>query len=209
MEENKITNEEVKKTAKASENTLPNTVYKYKINPDYTGFALERYFKNYVYKRNWCYTAVFAFILILYVIELIREPEAVIFWFLGGLCLALILWLWIKVKTFKSKTISAAQITKDDVYECDIFDDFMRIKIVDMVVNDETGERIEDAEPTKINFKTDYVLVEEYEKMFLLFIEKEMTFIISKDEMDEKTLSEFQDFFKTYCGENYITAKAE
>lgn len=209
MEENKITNEENIETVEKTEIVDANTVYKYKINPEFTGFALERYFKNYVYKRNWCYTAVFAFILVLYVIEIVREPKNVVFWLLGGLCLALILWLWLKVKTFKSKTISAAEITKDDVYECDLFDDYMRIKIVDMVVNDETGERVEDAEPTKINFKTDYVLVEEYEKMFILFVEREMTFIISKEEMDEKTLGEFQNFFKNYCGENYIAAKAE
>lgn len=209
MEENKVTNEEIKETVEKTETVSANTAYKYKINPEFTGFALERYFKNYVYKRNWCYTAVFAFILVLYVIEIVREPKNVVFWLLGGLCLALILWLWFKVTTFKSKTISAAEITKDDVYECDLFDDYMRIKIVDMVVNDETGERVEDAEPTKINFKTDYVLVEEYEKMFILFVEREMTFIISKEEMDEKTLGEFKNFFKNYCGENYIAAKAE
>ena len=177
--------------------------YQYKINPEYTGFALTRYFKNFVYKRNWAYTIIFFIILALYIVEIIRNVNNTIAWILAGVCLALISWLWLKIGSFKKKTIAAAEVTKEDLYECKVFDDSLSIKIIDAVINEETGERLEDVTPNKINFMSDFTNVENHENMFLIFVNKEMTFIISKDGMDKSLNDEFVKFFKANCGENY------
>ena len=219
MDENKKEVETVEEIQQTTEETVENLEEKtedtvledaklsftYKNTPEDTGFALSRYFKNFVYKRNWVYTIVFGIIFILYAIELVRNPNNVMIWILAGICLALISWLWLKLNSFKSRTVSAAEVTKDDVYECKVFDDSISIQVIEFTENEEIGERVEDAKPYKINFKSDFVNVENYENMFLLFVNKEMTFIISKTDMDKNTENELVKFFETNCGENYVT----
>ena len=183
-----------------------NFSFTYKINPEDTGFALSRYFKNYVYKRNIAYTIVFLIIMGFYVFEIIRQPQSVICWALCAVCAALVLWLWLKLATFKKRTVSAAVATKDDVYECKVFDDYLKIKIVKMAQSEEIGERVDDPTATKINFKSDVTLVENYENIFLLFVNKEMTFIFPK--LDENVGAKLDEFFKNNCGENYVSLPA-
>ena len=202
--------EEVIESVNETDDTdTPNLSYQYKINPEYTGVALSRYFRNFVYKRNISYTVVFSIIAVLYVIAIIKNPQSFIFWILAGLCVALIAWLWFKLVSFKSRTVSASELTKDDLYECRIYDSYLKIQIIQMVQNEETGERVEEPSPVKINFKTDFVKVENHNKMFLLFVEQEMTFIIPKDDMDSKTLETFTKFFETNCGDKYVTVNSD
>lgn len=177
--------------------------FEYKVSVDESAFAIDRFFSRFMIKTNVLYTVIFGILSVLYLIMAIKNPSKVLYYALLAACLAVIAGLWIKPSSRKKQYLAALEAVKDDLYICDVWEKKIKIQTV-IPEEEQTEDRIKNPLPRIIDFTKDFVQAEEYEKLFLMFVQKETTFIFPKEAIGKDVSDKLREFFTQSCGEEFV-----
>lgn len=180
------------------ERESPAFTLEYKIAPDESAFAIDRFFSKFMIKTNVLYTAIFSVLSVIYLVMVIKNADKPLYYFLLAACIAVVIGLWIKPKGRKKQFMAAIEAVKDDIYICEGY--FKKLKITTIIPKEEqTEDRIKNPLPRVIDFTRDFVQVEEYESVILMFVQKEITYIFPKNTLGEENTAKIKEFLKENC----------
>ena len=163
------------------------TELRYTITVDDYDKAFHEVQKKFEFGRNTIFTVLVGIIGILNLITAIQKyPDNNNNVMLVAICLAFIAILW--VMPFKRrKTLREALSTiEDDSYETEIYDDKIKICVVPKI-NPETNEPFE-VSPKIIFYETDLPYVIEIPDEFIIYIKKQMFYVIPKRFISEEQI---------------------
>lgn len=159
----------------------------YTITVDDYDKAFHEVQKKFEFGRNTIFTVLVGIIGILNLITAIQKyPDNNNNVMLVAICLAFIAILW--VMPFKRrKTLREALSTiEDDSYETEVYDDKIKISVVPKI-NPETNEPFE-VSPKIIFYETDLPYVIEIPDEFIIYIKKQMFYVIPKRFISEEQI---------------------
>lgn len=163
------------------------TELRYTITVDDYDKAFHEVQKKFEFGRNTIFTVLVGIIGILNLITAISKyPDNNNNVMLVAICIAFIAILW--VMPFKRrKTLREALSTiEDDSYETEIYDDKIKICVVPKI-NPETNEPFE-VSPKIIFYETDFPYVIEIPDEFVIYIKKQMFYVIPKRFLSEEQI---------------------
>jgi hypothetical protein len=163
------------------------TELSYTITVDDYDKAFHEVQKKFEFGRNTIFTVLVGIVGILNLITAIQKyPDNNNNVMLVAICIAFIAILW--VMPFKRrKTLREALSTiEDDSYETEIYDDKIKICVVPKI-NPETNEPFE-VSPKIIFYETDLPYVIEIPDEFIIYIKKQMFYVIPKRFLSEEQI---------------------
>lgn len=163
------------------------TELRYTITVDDYDKAFHEVQKKFEFGRNTIFTVLVGIVGILNLITAIQKyPDNNNNVMLVAICLAFIAILW--VMPFKRrKTLREALSTiEDDSYETEVYDDKIKICVVPKI-NPETNEPFE-VSPKIIFYETDLPYVIEIPDEFVIYIKKQMFYVIPKRFLSEEQI---------------------
>ncbi len=163
------------------------TELRYTITVDDYDKAFHEVQKKFEFGRNTIFTVLVGIIGILNLITAIQKyPDNNNNVMIVAICIAFIAILW--VMPFKRrKTLREALSTiEDDSYETEIYDDKIKISVVPKI-NPETNEPFE-VSPKIIFYETDLPYVIEIPDEFIIYIKKQMFYVIPKRFISEEQI---------------------
>ena len=163
------------------------TELRYTITVDDYDKAFHEVQKKFEFGRNTIFTVLVGIVGILNLITAISKyPDNNNNVMLVAICLAFIAILW--VMPFKRrKTLREALSTiEDDSYETEVYDDKIKICVVPKI-NPETNEPFE-VSPKIIFYETDLPYVIEIPDEFVIYIKKQMFYVIPKRFLSEEQI---------------------
>lgn len=163
------------------------TELRYTITVDDYDKAFHEVQKKFEFGRNTIFTVLVGIVGILNLITAIQKyPDNNNNVMLVAICLAFIAILW--VMPFKRrKTLREALSTiEDDSYETEVYDDKIKISVVPKI-NPETNEPFE-VSPKIIFYETDLPYVIEIPDEFVIYIKKQMFYVIPKRFLSEEQI---------------------
>lgn len=150
--------------------------------------------KKYTYPLHAVYTFFTAAIAAYNAYLFVKNPNNNICWVIIAVALGFIFTLWYNpVKRRRSLREALSQI-EDDNYVNEIYDDGMTIATVQKV-NPETGETEEAIAPKKIFYETGNVVAIEKNDIFIVYIKKQMFYVIPKSALDEEQIKTLREQF--------------
>lgn len=163
------------------------TELRYTITVDDYDKAFHEVQKKFEFGRNTIFTVLVGIVGILNLITAIQKyPDNNNNVMLVAICIAFIAILW--VMPFKRrKTLREALSTiEDDSYETEVYDDKIKICVVPKI-NPETNEPFE-VSPKIIFYETDLPYVIEIPDEFIIYIKKQMFYVIPKRFLSEEQI---------------------
>lgn len=137
--------------------------------------------KKFVFPKNTIMTAAFIIIIILYVNQLYQDPTYKMAWILIGVCAAFIALIWYNAFKIRKTLIKSIKDIKDDKYTTNIYDDSIVVQ-TELAQNELTDGSI-DIEPKTILFIDDNPEVAENDEMFIIYLKKQMFYVIPKHQL--------------------------
>lgn len=176
--------------------------------------------QKYVYPKNIVFSIIFFIVILLYAQQIFIDVKNGMSWILMGVCIAFVAILWYnpyKIRRNLMKSIS--EITEDE-YKMEIYSDRVIIYTIterpleiehevdandinaELIVN-ENGELIEksddfnnEIEPKTINFEYDLPEILEKKDMFIIYLKKQMFYIIPKRNLFPEQCNNIRDIFR-------------
>lgn len=143
--------------------------------------------KRYVYPKNWVLTAVFGILFLLYVQQAALDPTYTFAWVLMAVCLIFIGVLWINPIKIRKTLIKSIENIKDDRYTTYLYPDGA---VICTEAVQEEGEEPLEIPPRKLSYALDAPEVLEREDMFLIYLKKQMFYVIPKHCLKVEELQE-------------------
>ncbi len=159
----------------------------YTITVDDYDKAFHEVQKKFEFGRNTIFTVLVGIIGILNLITAIQKyPDNNNNVMLVAICLVFILILWIMPAKRRKTLREALSTIEDDSYETEVYDDKIKISVVPKI-NPETNEPFEVA-PKVIFYETDLPYVIEIPDEFVIYIKKQMFYVIPKRFLSEEQI---------------------
>ena len=163
------------------------TELNYTITVDDYDKAFHEVQKKFEFGRNTIFTVLVGIIGILNLITAIQKyPDNNNNVMLVAICLVFILILWIMPAKRRKTLREALSTIEDDSYETEVYDDKIKISVVPKI-NPETNEPFEVA-PKVIFYETDLPYVIEIPDEFVIYIKKQMFYVIPKRFLSEEQI---------------------
>ena len=163
------------------------TELNYTITVDDYDKAFHEVQKKFEFGRNIIFTVLVGIIGILNLITAISKyPDNNNNVMLVAICLAFIVILWVMPAKRRKTLREALSTIEDDSYETEIYDDKIKISVVPKI-NPETNEPFE-VSPKIIFYETDLPYVIEIPDEFIIYIKKQMFYVIPKRFLSEEQI---------------------
>ena len=163
---------------------------RYQLTADEVKCGLLRFQKKTVYKKNWLYTALLGIIFVLYSVNIIRNPQDGLSYFLAILSLAVIAFVWLTPYTHRRKMAKAVTETAESFL---------------FTVCEKGLIAGEDENASYIFYEGEPVEVYAYPDMLIFNISKEKIFILPRRCADDESWAEAILLLKTGLGEERFT----
>lgn len=178
---------------------------KYSITLDQFVYAFKQFQKKYVFPKNYAMTAGFGIILIAYVYQIIKDPNFQVAWFLSLVSAAAIISIWWNVYSIRKKLIKSIKDIKDDQYTTTLTKKDISIQTDAVEITEGQEENPSPVSPTVINFELDMPDVIEDKNMFIVYLKKQMFYVIPKNDLSEEEISAVSETFKNAIGKRYTS----
>lgn len=177
------------------EEALAETTYTIHLDEYEKGFIAFQ--KKFAYPKNYVMTGIFLVIMVLYGEQLLRKPDDFFFrLFLFILCGVMIAGMWINLRSVRKKLMKSISQLKDDTYTASVFE-----KGIEIITHVENGE--EEIPATCIKFSNEDFYILNREDMFILYLRKQMFYIIPKKNLSENEVKLFEDKFSEKLQKRY------
>lgn len=158
--------------------------------------------KKYVYPKNFVLSTGFAIVFFVYLFQLIKDPGFQFGWFLVAVCFLSIVMIWFNPVKIRKNLMKSICHIKEDKYTT-------KISNVDIEINTEIGEideTNEDVEipPKIISYEFDAPEIIELSDMFVVYLRKQMFYVIPKREMNAEQEGIISNIFKEKLGKKYF-----
>lgn len=161
--------------------------------------------KRYVFPKNYIMTALFGVIIVLYIQQLFTDPTYMTAWILGGVCLVFIALIWYNAFKIRRSLMRSIKDIADDRYTTAFLPDGLRIQ-TEIAVTDEAAEEY-NPEPRKISYINDKVQILENGEMFILYLKKQMFYVIPKRCLSESEIAFLGEEFAEKLQKDFIRLK--
>lgn len=166
------------------EEAIAETTYTIHLDEYEKGFI--EFQKKYAYPRNYVMTGLFLIIMALYGQQLYMDPRDGFRWFLFALCIAMIAGMWINLRSVRKKLMKSISQLEDDTYTAVLFEKGIEITT-------HTNEENSDIPATCLLFSNENLYVLNKGEMFILYIKKQMFYIIPKKNLSENDIKLFEE----------------
>ncbi len=176
----------------------------YKLEKEYTMHAedfIEGYTafqKKFVYPKSYIFTGIFLVIAIIYIAAAVKDYQNTLSYVLIFISLALAAREWYNPRKRRRLYVDTFRETGDVRYKIQIADEYIDFSTVEYnnVENSEENisedETEESPEKSRISLNNNVSLIE-YDKFFLICVEKNMFYIVSKAEWTEAEIQILRD----------------
>ena len=159
----------------------------YTITVDDYDKAFHEVQKKFEFGRNTIFTVLVGIVGILNLITAIQKyPDNNNNVMLVAICLVFIIILWVMPAKRRKTLREALSTIEDDSYETEVYDDKIKISVVPKI-NPETNEPFE-VSPKIIFYETDLPYVIEIPDEFVIYIKKQMFYVIPKRFLSEEQI---------------------
>lgn len=177
---------------------------KYTISVEQYAEAFKEFQKKYVFPRNYFMTVGFAIILVVYIWQIIKDPTFQIAWFLSIVSFAAIVSMWFNVYSIRKKLIKSIKDIKDDTYTTIITDKNISIQTDAVEIDTENEDAPpQEVKPTVLDFDLDMPEVIENQRMFIIYLKKQMFYVIPKTDMNENEILVVSETFSNALGKRF------
>lgn len=158
----------------------------YHIPAEYYREGMRVYQKKYVLKKNYIFMAIFAVLLISFVVAACMDLKNSRAWYLSLICAAALFILWYNPRKQRRNVVEAAKMMEEESYTASCDGNVLRMKIC-----------TEDSTATESRVLLEEAYVQEFEEFYLVCQGKQMFYVLPKVALElsapEPMIEESQD----------------
>ena len=186
----------------------PMLVVDYDVKNEEEDRAFRAYQKKFVYPHNWKVTAAFAVVAAAFIVSIIKYPGGYLNYVLLAICLVVIALTWYNSVRIRKYLVRALKELEDDRYRFTLYESGFMIETI-VSEEEKKSEDYVPIKPRRVHLgdnsdkNNDTVEVIENDEMFIIIIEKETLYVLSKRLLSQQQQEVIRDKFTGELAEGY------